>query len=217
VIQDNSGCFRANPDPNSWINERNKKPDAFRLHWKPTNLQIGHSENQNFLLILVFLWGLLVLDPEKYNPCEWGSMQILTQIFAARWRRTIRICLSKSSACKFFCWLMLILFQDWCRYWEAEPRKEILNGISLEFSLTKLDPQVTPPQIVRQVIKKTTTTYWKAWDWSVLPTATVLDFVSFWQINYLCTYDLYGPVRNVFDAGRCITWGSVPQWNCTSR
>jgi hypothetical protein len=23
--------------------------------------------------------------------------------------------------------------------------------------------------------------------------------------NYLCTYDLYGPVRNVFDAGRYIT------------
>jgi hypothetical protein len=28
------------------------------------------------------------------------------------------------------------------------------------------------------------------------------------HINYLCTYDLYGPVRNVFDAGRYITWGS---------
>ncbi len=26
-------------------------------------------------------------------------------------------------------------------------------------------------------------------------------------INYLCTYDLYGPARNVFDAGRWITWG----------
>ncbi len=27
--------------------------------------------------------------------------------------------------------------------------------------------------------------------------------------NYLCmTYDLYGPVRNVFDAGRYITWAS---------
>jgi hypothetical protein len=26
--------------------------------------------------------------------------------------------------------------------------------------------------------------------------------------NYLCTYDLYGPVRNVFDAGRYMTWGS---------
>jgi hypothetical protein len=25
--------------------------------------------------------------------------------------------------------------------------------------------------------------------------------------NYLCTYDLYGPVRKVFDAGRYITWG----------
>ncbi len=26
--------------------------------------------------------------------------------------------------------------------------------------------------------------------------------------NYLCTYDLYGPVHNVFDAGRHIMWGS---------
>jgi hypothetical protein len=29
------------------------------------------------------------------------------------------------------------------------------------------------------------------------------------QNNYLCTYDLYGPVRNVFDAGRYITWASA--------
>ncbi len=28
------------------------------------------------------------------------------------------------------------------------------------------------------------------------------------MFNYLCTYDLYGPVRNVFNAGRYITWGS---------
>jgi hypothetical protein len=28
------------------------------------------------------------------------------------------------------------------------------------------------------------------------------------QNNYLCTYDLYGPVRNAFDACRYITWGS---------
>ncbi len=27
------------------------------------------------------------------------------------------------------------------------------------------------------------------------------------QFNYLCTYDLYGPARNVFDAGGKITWG----------
>ena len=26
--------------------------------------------------------------------------------------------------------------------------------------------------------------------------------------NYLYTYDLYGPVRNVFDAGRYMTWRS---------
>jgi hypothetical protein len=46
-------------------------------------------------------------------------------------------------------------------------------------------------------------------------------------INYLCTYDLYGPVCKVFDAGREIMWGSGgvgagnrefcgPLWNSTS-
>jgi hypothetical protein len=32
------------------------------------------------------------------------------------------------------------------------------------------------------------------------------------QINYLCNYDLYGPVRNVFDAGLQggIWWSSDP-------
>jgi hypothetical protein len=28
------------------------------------------------------------------------------------------------------------------------------------------------------------------------------------QRNYFCTYDLYGPVRNVYDAGRYIMWAS---------
>jgi hypothetical protein len=28
------------------------------------------------------------------------------------------------------------------------------------------------------------------------------------QNNYFCTYDLYGPVHNLFDAGRYITWAS---------
>jgi hypothetical protein len=35
--------------------------------------------------------------------------------------------------------------------------------------------------------------------------------------NYLRTYDLYGPVRNVFDAGRLITWGSGVGWRWKSR
>jgi hypothetical protein len=26
--------------------------------------------------------------------------------------------------------------------------------------------------------------------------------------NYLCTYELYDPMRNVFDTGRYITWAS---------
>jgi hypothetical protein len=30
----------------------------------------------------------------------------------------------------------------------------------------------------------------------------------FYIENHLCTYDLYVPLRNVFDAGRHITWAS---------
>ena len=41
--------------------------------------------------------------------------------------------------------------KDWCRYWTSEPREEILNGISLEYSKTRLDQQVTAPKIVRQI------------------------------------------------------------------
>ncbi len=35
--------------------------------------------------------------------------------------------------------------------------------------------------------------------------------IHVWVI-FLCTYDLYGPVRNVFDAGRYITWASGRGW-----
>ena len=41
--------------------------------------------------------------------------------------------------------------KDWCRYWKSDPREETLNGISLEFSKTKLDNQVTAPNIVRKL------------------------------------------------------------------
>ena len=41
--------------------------------------------------------------------------------------------------------------KDWCRYWSSEPREETLNGLSLEFSKTKLDQQVTAPTIVRKI------------------------------------------------------------------
>jgi hypothetical protein len=30
--------------------------------------------------------------------------------------------------------------------------------------------------------------------------------------NYLCTYDLYGPVHKVSDAGRYFRWGSGVGW-----
>jgi len=41
--------------------------------------------------------------------------------------------------------------KDWCRYWNSDPREEILNGISLEYSKTKLDSQITAPTIVRKI------------------------------------------------------------------
>ena len=41
--------------------------------------------------------------------------------------------------------------KDWCRYWMQDPREETLNGISLEFSKTKLEHQVTAPTIVRKI------------------------------------------------------------------
>jgi len=41
--------------------------------------------------------------------------------------------------------------KEWCKYWDSEPREEILNGISLEFSKTRLDLQVTAPRVVRQL------------------------------------------------------------------
>ena len=41
--------------------------------------------------------------------------------------------------------------KDWSKYWDTEPREEILNGVSLEFSRTRLDKQVTSPRVVRQI------------------------------------------------------------------
>ncbi len=38
---------------------------------------------------------------------------------------------------------------------------------------------------------------------AVGPAAVDFSGILAWaKINYLCTYDLYGPVRKVFDAGR---------------
>jgi len=41
--------------------------------------------------------------------------------------------------------------KDWTKYWNSDPREETLNGISLEYSKTKLDAQVTSPTIVRKI------------------------------------------------------------------
>lgn len=41
--------------------------------------------------------------------------------------------------------------REWCQFWITFPRNQILNGISLEFSLTKLDQYIIPPKIVRQI------------------------------------------------------------------
>ena len=60
-------------------------------------------------------------------------------------RRMVDVVDSKTQNSSSMC------MKDWCRYWNTEPREEILNGISLEFSKTRLDQQVTAPRLVRQV------------------------------------------------------------------
>jgi len=60
-------------------------------------------------------------------------------------RRMVDVVDSKTQISSSMC------MKDWCKYWNTEPREEILNGISLEFSKTRLDQQVTAPRVVRQV------------------------------------------------------------------
>jgi len=60
-------------------------------------------------------------------------------------RRQLEVLDTRTQKTKTMC------MREWCRYWEQEPREEILNGISLEFSKTRLDLQVTAPRIVRQM------------------------------------------------------------------
>jgi F-box/leucine-rich repeat protein 10/11 len=60
-------------------------------------------------------------------------------------RRQVEVLDTRTQKTKTMC------MREWCRYWEQEPREEILNGISLEFSGTRLDAQVTAPRVVRQV------------------------------------------------------------------
>jgi hypothetical protein len=45
------------------------------------------------------------------------------------------------------------------------------------------------------------------YDQRVMSTTRSRCEVPVTKINYLCTYDFYGPVRNVFDAGRYIRGG----------
>jgi len=37
---------------------------------------------------------------------------------------------------------------QWTKYFELQPRQQVLNVISLEFSHTELDPLVQPPTLV---------------------------------------------------------------------
>lgn len=39
----------------------------------------------------------------------------------------------------------------WVQYYEDPEKEQLLNVISLEFSLTKLDRQVEAPEVVRQI------------------------------------------------------------------
>jgi F-box/leucine-rich repeat protein 10/11 len=41
--------------------------------------------------------------------------------------------------------------KEWHRYFDGSDRASILNVTALEFSSTRLDTQVTPPRIVRQI------------------------------------------------------------------
>merc|ERR1719414_289714 len=60
-------------------------------------------------------------------------------------RRNVEVLDTRTQKTRWMC------MREWCRYWEQEPREDILNGISLEFSKTRLDNQVTAPRIVRQI------------------------------------------------------------------
>lgn len=60
-------------------------------------------------------------------------------------RRTLNVRDARTQKCKSMC------MKEWCKYWDSEPREEILSGVSLEFSKTRLDIQVTAPRVVRQI------------------------------------------------------------------
>ena len=60
-------------------------------------------------------------------------------------RRMVNVLDARTQKAKAMC------MKDWCKYWDSEPREEILNGVSLEFSKTRLDLQVTAPRVVRQI------------------------------------------------------------------
>ena len=60
-------------------------------------------------------------------------------------RRHVDVVDSKTQKCHSMC------MKEWSRYWSSEPREQTLNGISLEFSKTKLDTQVTSPTVVRRI------------------------------------------------------------------
>eukprot|EP00088_Acartia_fossae_P065207 TRINITY_DN8037_c0_g1_i4.p1 TRINITY_DN8037_c0_g1~~TRINITY_DN8037_c0_g1_i4.p1 ORF type:complete len:643 (+),score=120.25 TRINITY_DN8037_c0_g1_i4:74-2002(+) len=80
--------------------------------------------------------------PPKFHSRDFGVEDLRSYIGA---RRIVDALDTKTQETKS------MTMREWCQYWIVFPRKRILNGISLEFSLTKLDQHIVPPKIVRQI------------------------------------------------------------------
>ncbi|XP_023336351.1 jmjC domain-containing histone demethylation protein 1 [Eurytemora carolleeae] len=80
--------------------------------------------------------------PPEFHSREFGVESIRSYIGS---RRIVDALDTKTQKTKS------MTMRQWCSFWITFPRKQILNGISLEFSLTKLDAQIISPKIVRQI------------------------------------------------------------------
>jgi len=80
--------------------------------------------------------------PPNFHARDFGCEELRSYIGA---RRIVDALDTKTQETKS------MTMREWCQYWIVFPRKKILNGISLEFSLTKLDQHIIPPKIVRQI------------------------------------------------------------------
>jgi len=80
--------------------------------------------------------------PPKFHSREFGMENIKSFIGSRRKVDALDTKTQKTQS---------MTMQQWYQFWVTFPRKQILNGISLEFSLTKMDPHIVPPRIVRQI------------------------------------------------------------------